>query len=524
MSEEQLRDVDEDGKTGEDEYSTEDIERELSSKLMIEKGHPLPVKKIVVNMWRSGLHGARIGIKKDAQWQSKSRQFSPEMDIVGDALYEFDEEKMMEEKIQKYYELDRAVELVKASKDVPPPADPSKPDEAAKYEAAVKEAATKKLEEIKREPKTYQKLIIEPLAKLPKAKKQGYMDKNNEKLDPIPAENDRKLIIALNQRYWDTEVEDKSAMEEVDIDQDGKVDKKRYLANYLTRKFGEFAGINRRLIIKVFRDMAHSEIDKRGIWMGTIEQSLLESMAITFGEKDPLFSSVITLPAFDYQVQLVRSHAITGHRFVMPVISRRINLEELFESSVEKNRNVAQEFKSTDKMPMNFYVRYFLIEGKRFTPGTDYIIKDPMNGNKVVAKIDGRAIDIGGRWDITFLDEALSKDAIFRSNVVLFTTIIKYHPDAQRVMRSLHNEMKKKVKDISDDELEAALTMYIERLEKRKGISISDKPQRIAFAKKLIKDERYDKVDLAQLLRQKYHMNITPHELSMMYNPRRVRS
>src|SRR5512137_2504875 len=102
MSENQVMDVDEDGKTGEDEYSTEDIEREASSKLMIERGRALPVKKIVVNMWKTGMHGARIGIKKDAQWQSKSRQFSPEMDIVGDVLYEFDELKMMDDKILKY--------------------------------------------------------------------------------------------------------------------------------------------------------------------------------------------------------------------------------------------------------------------------------------------------------------------------------------------------------------------------------------------------------------------------------------
>jgi len=494
MAEDQIRDVDEDGKTGEDEYSTEDIEREASSKLMIERGRALPVKKITVNMWKTGMHGARIGIKKDAQWQSKSRQFSPEMDIVGDILYEFDELKMMDDKILKYYELDRAKELGQS------------------------------IEDIKKDPDTYEKLILKPLEKLPKAKKQEYMDKNNEKLDPIPAENDRKLIIALNMRYWDTEVEDKSKMEEVDVDQDGKADKKQYLPNYLTRKFAEFAGINKRLIIKVFRDMAHSEIDKRGIWMGSIEQSLLESLASTFGEKDPLFSGVITLPGFDYQIQLIRAHAVTGHRFVMPVISRRVDMEELFELSVEKGVNVAQEIKSSEKLPMNFYVRYFLIEGQRFTPGTDYWVKDPMNGYKIVARIDGRAVDIGGRWDITIKDDALAKDPLFRSNLVMFTTMIKYHPEAQKSMRSLYNELKKKVKQISDEELQASLAMYIEKLEKRKGITIPDKPARIAFAINLIKSEKYDKVDTAQLLRHKYYMNITPHELSMIFNPRRVRS
>nr|MDO8113373.1 hypothetical protein [Candidatus Sigynarchaeota archaeon] len=493
MAEETTRDVDEDGKIGEDEYSSEDIEREASSRLMIEKGNPLPIKRIIVNYWRSGLHGAKVGIKKDAQWQSKSRQFAAEMDIVGDILYEFDEDRMLNDKVLKYYEIDRAKELGQP------------------------------LSDLKRDPKTYEKQVLKPLKKLPKAKKQEYLDKNNEKLGFIPPENNRKLVIAVNKRYWDTKVEDRSSMEEVDVDQDGKVDKKRYLENYLTRKFDEFAGINKRLIVKVFRDMAHSEIDKRGTWLGSIEQSLLESMTLTFGEKDPLYTGVITLPGFDYQIQIARAHAVTGHRFVLPVISRKVNMEDLFEASVMKGVDI--EVKSQDKLPINYYVKFFLVEGKRFTPGSDYVVKDPMNGYKIVAEIDGKAVDIGGRWDITIDDDALAKDPLFRSNLVLFTCMVKYHPEMQKAMRGLYNEMKRKIKeDISDDQLKAQLAMYIEKLEKRKGITIPDKPNRIDFAMKLLKTEKYDNVDMALLLGTKYFMNITPHELSMLFNPRRVRS
>ncbi len=485
-------DFDEDGKGSDDEYSTEDIERELSSKLMIEKGKPLPIKKIAVNFWASSLHGAKIGIKKDAQWQSKSRQFSPEMDIVGDVIYEFDQDKILNEAVLKYYESDRAKEL-----GIP-------------------------LDDIKKDPKTYEKLVLTPLKKLPKETKDKYVKDNNVKLPAIPPDSDRKLVVALNKRYWDTKGTDKSKMEEIDSDADGKTDAKKFLDNYLKRKFGEFADLNRRLIVKVFRDMDHSEVDKRGIWMGTIEQSLIDSMMLTFGEKDPLFASILTLPGFDYQIQLVRSHAITGQRFILPVIERKVAMEELFAASVEKGIEV--DTSSTEKMPMNYYSRYFVIEGKRFTPGTDFIVKDPMNGNKVVAEIDGRAIDIGGKWEITFKDDTLSTDPLFRSNIILFALMIKYHPEMQKVMRKLYNEMKRKVRSYNDDELSAAIAMYIEKLEKEKGIKIPDKPGRIAFALRLLKSEKYDSVDIARLLRTKYYMHITPHELSMLFNPRRVRS
>ncbi len=175
-------DFDEDGKGSDDEYSTEDIERELSSKLMIEKGKPLPIKKIAVNFWASSLHGAKIGIKKDAQWQSKSRQFSPEMDIVGDVIYEFDQDKILNEAVLKYYESDRAKEL-----GIP-------------------------LDDIKKDPKTYEKLVLTPLKKLPKETKDKYVKDNNVNLPAIPPDNDRTLVIALNKRYWDTKDADKSKM------------------------------------------------------------------------------------------------------------------------------------------------------------------------------------------------------------------------------------------------------------------------------------------------------------------------
>nr|MDO8116776.1 hypothetical protein [Candidatus Sigynarchaeota archaeon] len=485
-------DFDEDGRAVDDEFSTEDIERELTSKLMIEKGKPLPIKKIAVNFWTSSVHGAKIGIKKDAQWQSKSRQFSSEMDIVGDVIYEFDQDKILNDAVLKYYEVDRSKELGVS------------------------------LDDLKKDPKTYKKMVLDPLKKLPKERKDKYVKDNNVKLPMIPADSDRKLVIALNKRYWDTKGADKSKMEEVDSDADGKTDKKKYLDNYLKRKFAEFADLNRRIILKVFRDMSHSEMDKRGIWMGTVEQSLVESMSGTFGEKDPLFSATITLPGFDYQLQLSRAHAVTGQRFVLPIIQRKMAMEEIFASAVEKGVDI--DITSSEKMPMNYYARYVLVEGKRFTPGTDFVVKDPMNGNKIVATIDGRAIDIGGKWDITITDDALSADPLFRSNLILFTLTVKYHPEAQKVMRKLHNELKRKVKTYTDDELKAALAMYIEKLEKEKGIKIPDKPGRIEFALKLIKSDKYDDVDVARLLRTKYYMHVTPHELSMYFNPRRVRS
>ena len=49
------------------------------------------VKKIDVDFWATGLHGAEIGIRQQEQWQSKSRAFSKDMEIFGE--YKFNGKK-----------------------------------------------------------------------------------------------------------------------------------------------------------------------------------------------------------------------------------------------------------------------------------------------------------------------------------------------------------------------------------------------------------------------------------------------
>ncbi|MFX0090050.1 MAG: hypothetical protein ACFE7S_09135 [Candidatus Hodarchaeota archaeon] len=41
------------------------------------------VKKLIVDTWRTGLHGEKIGFRQREQWMSKSRAFTRDMDIIG---------------------------------------------------------------------------------------------------------------------------------------------------------------------------------------------------------------------------------------------------------------------------------------------------------------------------------------------------------------------------------------------------------------------------------------------------------
>jgi hypothetical protein len=287
--------------------------------------------------------------------------------------------------------------------------------------------------------------------------------------------------------------------------------------------------MNRRLIVKVFRGLGCSDSNKAGLWMGTVEQSLYDSMLLTFGEKDPLYSGIISLPGFDYQTRLVRSHAITGQRFVLPIVRQEPDLEELLRMSILNKEDVDP----TKKKATNYYVHYYLIEGKRFSPGSDYIVRDPQNKMKKIASIDNRAVDIGGRWDITFFDREISKDPIFRQSLILFASMIKFHPEAQRTMRKLYKELKRTIKEPSEDEVEALLYSYLENIlgtrefiqEYGETITETKKKELVEFAKHQLRTAKiFENVSLSELLETKYNMNITAHELTMLFNPRRVRS
>ncbi len=50
------------------------------------------IKKIDVDFWATSLHGAEIGIRQQAQWQSKSRAFSKDMEIIGEFKYNGEKE------------------------------------------------------------------------------------------------------------------------------------------------------------------------------------------------------------------------------------------------------------------------------------------------------------------------------------------------------------------------------------------------------------------------------------------------
>ena len=66
-----------------DEFNVDDIEEEKEEP----EEEKFEAEEIVVNIWRTSLHGAEIGLKKEIERAAKSRQFTKEMEETGDITF-----------------------------------------------------------------------------------------------------------------------------------------------------------------------------------------------------------------------------------------------------------------------------------------------------------------------------------------------------------------------------------------------------------------------------------------------------
>ncbi|MHA1821574.1 MAG: hypothetical protein ACTSU2_11435 [Promethearchaeota archaeon] len=356
---EDLTDTGEEDEKG-DYYREEDIEME---KKMIGEGagyYPL----VKVDLWKTIAHGAIIGIKKQAQYQAQSRQFTQTMKVIGEITFYSGEEKnwILDEKY--------------------------------------------------------------------------------------------KEIVARDDKYWDIDSDESFIAKHVE----------QTYSDYDTKKYSK---LMRKLIIKTFVSLDNPEEKAKGRWTGTIEESQIMSLALTFGEKDPLPFFYIDIPGYKYRIPLFRTHAVTGERFVFVLYD-------------------------DDEEVLPFY-----IEGKRLTPGSDYTVFNEKTGEKV-AFIDDRATNIGGRVDIKMYKEFedINSNRIYRRVLILFSAASKFLHDIYDNYKVIYKGLVKN-QDFVKEQGKGKLSP--EDLQKK-----------------------YEKAKAKMELIREYR--VWPKELTLHFNPRRIRS
>ncbi|MHA2364653.1 MAG: hypothetical protein ACXAC7_11905 [Candidatus Hodarchaeales archaeon] len=167
-----------------------------------------------------------------------------------------------------------------------------------------------------------------------------------------------------------------------------------------------------RLVIKAF--------SKSMNWIGTMEESVSREVihSHVLGHQFPSF--ILIIPKYEYLVVLEKNEGGLGKK-------------EKFHFTVFDKEREAQ---------------WFMLEKQRVSAGDDWDIKN-MQG-KVVGKVDGKMMDIGGQWDVQFYSEPLSKNKAFVMSLILFAVSRRYSDDIEERIENIIKNAKKGKKYLID--------------------------------------------------------------------------
>lgn len=162
----------------------------------------------------------------------------------------------------------------------------------------------------------------------------------------------------------------------------------------------------KRLLIRWFRGESARVV-------GTIESMTIPSLRKSFSSNDELIEFRCVLPKYDYVVTIGKER--TSH------VSKL-------------GKNYAFEMEMGDGT-----WEIFEFDEKRLTIGSDWEVFDMQR--RLVAFVDEKKANIGGKFVVTFYDETLFKNKVFFRVVLLFAMAVKFQArmekDVKKMMKKL---------------------------------------------------------------------------------------
>ena len=179
-------------------------------------------------------------------------------------------------------------------------------------------------------------------------------------------------------------------------------------------------GMSKRLVIKLFSASIN--------WKGTMDLLLGRSMQLSHGAGSfPVVAFNINLANQEHVVQVERS----AHQWV--------GTPEKFSFFVLRNG----------------HPHFYKIRRKYIGIGVDYFLYD--QNNKRIGKLDGKVIQLGGKWKVRLLKE--HADAQMCAVLQLFCGMLKFNDDCRMHVKSLVGDMHRGKVDPSLETQEA--DMYL---------------------------------------------------------------
>ncbi|NPD88391.1 MAG: hypothetical protein HGN29_06690 [Asgard group archaeon] len=185
--------------------------------------------------------------------------------------------------------------------------------------------------------------------------------------------------------------------------------------------------LERRFVMKMF--------SPSGYWRGSIERLQGESFAISHATKEPC-------PAFI----CIFKHTRNLFRI------KRLAHYPRFQGQVFG-------FSYLDE---NDIFRSFVFDDKRLTPGSDWMVKDIHD--KIIAKINGKFANLGGKFKIDIYDEKLATDKTFFNMLILFSSTLRFLKGIKKNIKKSLKELKNTDTDVKLDDSESNLYLNPRKL------------------------------------------------------------
>jgi len=106
--------------------------------------------------------------------------------------------------------------------------------------------------------------------------------------------------------------------------------------------------------------------------------------------------------------------------------------------------------------------RSFVIDDKRLRLGSDWVVKDIHN--KVVALINGKFMNIGGKFKILIFNEKLARDKTFYNMLILFSSTLRFYKDIKKNIKKSLKELKESDAEVRLDDSETNLYLNPRKL------------------------------------------------------------
>jgi hypothetical protein len=179
----------------------------------------------------------------------------------------------------------------------------------------------------------------------------------------------------------------------------------------------------KRLIIKWFN------MESVG-FLGSIEEMVADSITNSIGSDDTIASFRIVLPRYKYVINILKNH------------TRLPKIGEIFSFCLMDE----------DKKKKQKKWQVFTFDEKRLTIGSDWEVL--LGEDRILAKIDEKKLNIGGKYNVFFYDKEYYNDVNFYRIVLLFTMMLKFKKEIFRKIVKIRKMMKdeKYVFEISSDE------------------------------------------------------------------------